>query len=107
MEGFIVGLKVLLFGILVGNNVGPEDLLIEGFAVGVIDRREVGLLVGAFVTSGVGETVILVGMRETTAAGDAVIIVGVRVAIATGIAIAIVGLLDANNVGAAVDIDGD
>lgn len=95
MEGLIAGFKVLVVGILVGDNVGFGDLLVDGFAVGVIVRREVGVLV----LNAVGEAVNFEGLPVIVDFGGAVIIVGVPVAFAPLGVTAIVGDRDVSNVG--------
>ena len=94
MEGLIVGFKVFVVGILVGDNVGFKYLLIDGFAVGVIVRREVGVLV----LNAVGEAVNFEGPVVIVDFGGAVILVGVLVGIPLGVT-AIVGNRDVSNVG--------
>ena len=103
-----------MVGIRIGDNVGLEDLLIDGFAVGVIPRREVGVLV----LNAVGEAVNFEGLPVVVGAvnfeglpvvvgavnfeglpvvvdiGGVLVLVGVSLGVT-----AIVGNLDVSNVG--------
>lgn len=95
MEGLIVGFRVFVVGIRIGDNVGFEDLLIDGFAVGVIVRREVGVLV----LNAVGEAINFEGLPVVVDIGDVAVLVGVPVPFAPSGVTAIVGNLDVSNVG--------
>ena len=79
-----------MVGIRIGDNVGLEDLLIDGFAVGVIPRREVGVLV----LNAVGEAVNFEGLPVVVDIGGVLVLVGVSLGVT-----AIVGNLDVSNVG--------